>query len=256
MIKILDTDVFKDATATAATTETNFSVANVQLMPLGKIWRSTADTAQWLKFDLGSAQAVDLFTFHRNNLTTGATVKLFGHTTDLGNSAAAWAGADFSTSNTLTFDEIVAVLFLASTETLQWWFLELEDAANPDTFIEIGRVFGGLSTVPDENFNENFDILWDDNSRVFESEGGSKYSVEKIRPKTFDITFSDIDKANVDIIEAWWENVFMVDPIVVALDNLEEPLSWTRIMQIENPLEWVYGPNNRATTTLRFKELK
>jgi hypothetical protein len=257
LIRVVTTDVFENATTTASTTESGFAASNVNELPLKRLWRSTDDDDEWLKFDLGSAQAVDTFTIHDNNISSSATVRLFGHSTDLGSNPADWlASADFNTGNTLTFDNIVGALYLTTAETHRWWLLEIDDPTNPDTYVEVGRVFGGLSTSPDENFNENFSVTWMDNSRNFESEGGSKYSVEKVRPKVFEISFNDIDAANVDVVEAWWTSVYTVCPLVIALDKDDEPLNWTRIGTLQNDLEWLYGPNERATTTLIFKELK
>lgn len=257
MIKVLTTDLFASATLAASSTASGFSSANVQAMPISKSWRSSSITSQYLKFDLGSAKEIDLFSIHKNNLTSNATVKLYGHSSDLGNDVADWIStATFNTGNALTFDEIVGTLFLSSAQTLRYWFLELSDASNTDGYLEIGRVFAGKASSTDENFNENFSVEWLDNSRIYESEGGSKYSVQKVRPKIFDITFSDIDSDNVDVIEGWWMTCFKTDPLFIALDSTGEPLSFSRLCQIENDLSWFYGPNNRATTTLRLKELK
>lgn len=256
-IKVTTTNAFASATVTASSTGSGFDRDNVKTYPIKRRWRSNSPVDQWLKFDLGSATAISSFSLSFHNLTSSATIKLYGHSSDLGNAATNWDGsASFDSNNTLSRDDEVAVLHISSDQSYRWWFLELDDPTNSDGYIEIGTVFGGDFESPDENFNENFSLNWLDSSRTLDSEGQSRFTVEKERFKVFEITFADMDSANQDTIEGWWKAVYKTAPFLVALDTDSHPAEWTRLVHWDNDLSWVYGPNERATTTLVLKEVR
>lgn len=258
MIKVTTTSKFADSTVTASSTESGFSVSNVLSLPVQKRWRSTSASNQWLKFDLGSAMDISSFAGIFHNLTSSATIKLYGHSSDLGSSAATWAGsATFNSSNTLSRDFAVIALHIASAQNLRWWFLELDDPTNTNGFIEIGQIFGGAFEEPDENFNENFEPAWIDTSRVLDTEAQSRYTVEKARYKNFNFSLTDFDAANISLVESWWQAVYKTCPFLVAFDTDLHPADWTRLVHWDqDELKWIYGPYERASTNLNWKELR
>lgn len=254
MIKLLYTNKMDSATVTAKSeASANYPATNVQDRYLKKLWRSTGVTAEWLKFDLGSSSQLTLFTFFYNNLTSGATVKLYGHASNLGDTEAAWAGASYSTTIT-NFDQRACVLSLS--ETYRWWLLTITDSSNADGYVQIGRVFAGVSLSPVENFNENFSETFIDPSDIYWSVGQHQYSVQRERFKQIDFTFVDIDQTDQQTLRDFYASVYKTEPFVLALDTDSEPVDLTRYGVLTSDLNFQWSANNRASSNFSFRELR
>jgi len=142
IIKFLYDNYIDDSTTTitANSAHADYPASNIQECSWRTHYRSTGDAAEWLKFDLGSALAIDVIAIRYHNLTGAATLTLEG------NAADAWGAPTYSQAISITSDMII--YFLASTQTFRWWRLTIADAANPDTIIKIGRVFLGSYFMP------------------------------------------------------------------------------------------------------------
>jgi hypothetical protein len=254
MIKFLYSNTFDGATATALNNAgTNYVVANVQSRLLKKVYRSTALANQWLKFDQGSAKNIQMFTFFYNNFTTAATVKLYASATDLGNTEAAWAGAAYSTTIT-SFDTRAG--YLSLNQTYRYWLLTISDATNPDGYIQLGRVYGGVPVSPTENFSEDIGETFTDPSDQQWTVGGHVYSVQRERYKTFNFAFSDIAAANQTVLRNLWASVYKTEPFVIAFDDSAQPVEWTRYGVLTSDLNFTFSANARANANLTFRELR
>lgn len=253
MIRFLYENIFASATLTSSTETSGYADDNVLDNFPSQKWRSTDRDDQWLKFNLGSAQEVTMFTAIRNNLTSTAVLKLYGHATNLGDNAAAWAGATYS--GTLSFDQNVGIVF--PNNTLQWWFLEIDDPSNADNFVEVGLIYGGAYQSPSENFNEDFMEKTCDSSLQNWSEGGHGFSVEKPTWKEFQIQFADIDSDNRTVLKTMWDAVGRREPLVIALDPDLYPVEFTRFGKFMNEaLEFQGMAYDRFSTSLYFREVR
>lgn len=96
-------------------------------------WRSTGDSSESIIINLGSAQDIYAFIIQDHNITSGATVKLQANTSD------SWTTPAYSN----TFTTISDPLFLYLDQEYQYWRVLVEDASNPDGYIEIGNLFLG-----------------------------------------------------------------------------------------------------------------
>lgn len=253
MIKFLYTNSFDSATVTSLNVATGYSAANVQDRLLKKTYRSTGLTSQWLKFDLGSTKTIDMFTFFYNNLTSGATVKLYGHATDLGLTELAWAGASYVGTIT-SFDARAG--YIAPTGAYRWYLLAITDASNTDGYIQIGRVCGGTAVSPTENFAEDFQESIIDGSDQSWTIGSHVYSIQRERYTTFDFSFRDISNANQVLLRTLYAAVYKTEPFVIAFDASVEPYRWTRYGVLTTDLQFSYTANARANCSLGFRELR
>lgn len=253
MIRFLTTNKFAGVTVTSSTAATGYADENVIDNFPQRVWRSTDRDLQWLKFDLGSAKLLTMFSCIKNNLTTAAHLKLYGHATDLGNTEAAWAGATYS--SLVEFDQNNGIVF--PNNTLRWWFLGIDDPSNADNFVEIGVVFGGEYVSPSENFNEDFSERTVDSSLLDFSDGGHGFAVEKPSWKEFTIQFVDIDSDNRQILRDLWDTVGRREPLVIALDPDLYPVEFTRFGKFLNDaLEFQGMAYDRFSTTLQFREVR
>ena len=142
--RFLYTFKFDGATITSSSEVSGLVDDNAVDDFVAKKWRTTADTGQWIKFNLGSAKKITMAAIFGHNLTSGATVMLQANATD------SWGAPSYSQA--MTWNEKAIVKFLD--ETYQWWRITFEDGSNPDEYIEIGRICAGEYVEPDVNVNE------------------------------------------------------------------------------------------------------
>lgn len=91
------------ATITAASAASTMPASNLNLAQPTDVWRSTSLTSQYIVADLGSAKAVDTIALMFTNLTSAATMRIRGATSQANLTASpgydsstinpAWAGA-------------------------------------------------------------------------------------------------------------------------------------------------------------------
>ena len=122
------------ATVNANSEDSGYPVTNVQDQQLGKVYRSTGVSGEWLKFDLGSAEDVQGVFVVGHNITSGATVKVQANSSD-----------DFASPPvdvSMTYGDIIYYLF-SSSQSYRYWRITIDDSGNSDGYIEIGRVHIG-----------------------------------------------------------------------------------------------------------------
>jgi hypothetical protein len=156
-ISFLYNDVFDTATATAYSAISTLPVTNLQTALVDQVYRSLGDTDdEWIKFDCGSAVSINCIVLINHNLSTASNNLIIeAHTSD------SWANPDFTTtisawesgetdSGTKTNTR---VCFLSSTTTKRWWRIRpQEGGSNPDNYIQIGRIMGGVYVEASKNF--------------------------------------------------------------------------------------------------------
>ena len=256
MIKFLTTNKLDSATVTSLSAASGHAATNVQSRFLKQTWRSMAPnplTSQWLKFDLGSASLISVFTFFYNNLTSGATVKLYAHASDLGNTEASWSGATYNQTIT-NFDTRVG--YIAPAQTLRYWFLAITDSSNTDGYVEIGRCFAGTVTSPSLNFNENFSETEIDPSEQSWTIGGHVYSTQRERYKILEYQFLDLAQADQTVLRTFFHAVYKTEPFVLLLDVDSEPVNLTRYGMLTSDLSFNWTSNNRINSNFSFRELR
>lgn len=115
---------------------------------------STANTK--FRLDLGAARSVSLIAITHTNLTSAALYRITWYSdafvTAAGNSG--WLSIPGYPSDDP--DAIGAAVFhLMATTSMRYLQAELDDASNPDGYIEIGRVIVPAVYQPSYNFDEN-----------------------------------------------------------------------------------------------------
>lgn len=134
------------ANSTATSTTDEFTINNLNTDIVEQIWRSATgtDSGLILDCDTGVTQGILLDTFAAlgTNLTTAATVQLIGSD----NSSHAPAGMTVQ----LTVEKNGDIFYISPnlpTTAYRYWRILIDDAANPDTYVEIGTVVFGPSVI-------------------------------------------------------------------------------------------------------------
>lgn len=253
MLKFLYTNKFDTATIVTTSSATAALLStNVQNPFIKKVWRTTGISQQFLVFDMASASQVTMFTFFKNNFTTSAVITLRAHASNL-STWAGWASSTFSQTIT-NWDQVSG--YASLNQTFRYWFLGIDDPTNTNGFLELGRVFGGVSVSPSYNINENFTEGIIDTSLVSDSEGNHPYSVEREKVKTFDFQFLDLSTGDQVLLRSYFDAVGKTEPHVIAIDPEENPVAFTRYGLITSDWSMGFVENNKAGVAFSFKEIR
>jgi len=228
MIRFCYTNYADDAVVTASSEVASLPAVNVQSMWKSKPWRSTGCASEWIKFDLGAAPNILAVILTGHNLTSAATVHVQANATDV------WTAP--SVDITLAWSARDILHLWSSAQAFQWWRFTVEDAANPDGFIDLGRVYVGLAPAPDRNFS-TYTRQPVDPTVVSESTDGAESFEDKNVFNTYTFEFAGI--------------------LVDELENLVKAVGlkeyWWVIADYENALE--ADGKHDLTAYVRFNEL-
>lgn len=167
---LYDADVWDAATITASSEAGDLEDDNAVHDFVGRPWRSTGDTAEWIKFDLGSAEQITCVALFGFNFTSAATVTLQANSSD------SWGAPPYSQALTIETDsegDVLKRLVFFLDETYQWWRITIADAANPDGYVEIGRIIAGAYYEPPRGVSEGVSI-----AVIDPSQGGAQNGLQ------------------------------------------------------------------------------
>jgi len=243
-IRLLYDFLFDDATITSSSEVSTLPDGNVVHDFVAKIWRTTGDTAEWVKFDLGSAKDVKEMAIFGHNLTSGATVVLEA------NAADSWDSPSYTKA--LTWDERVIIEFLD--QTYRWWRITFADASNPDEYIEIGRICAGVYFEPSYNYRDGWNRERVDPSEKEGVAGQQVYA--KLREKfwRYMLHFEDISEADQASFEILFDTIGNTGYLVVSADPDDHPSDWTVYAQMMTSLAWAMRLLDFGSLDVTFEE--
>jgi len=195
-------------TLTENSEEATYPVENARDYQLTKHYRTTGDASEWVKIDglAPAAITANIAFIAGHNITSGATtIKIQG---DDGN---AWTPPTVDES----FTHSAGVMWKAFTsDDLRYWRWLIEDAANPDTYIKIGRL--GLGTYFDlTNWAQaRFTRRTVDTSTIRRSPTGQLYGDEGITYLEYEFDLPILTDAERVNLETMWETNKKVKPIL------------------------------------------
>jgi hypothetical protein len=144
-------------TWTATDAATGFSASNVKTGFRQQRWRSANVTGdKYLTVDLGATYDLTCAILSDHNLTVDAAVVLQGST-----NGTDWTTVSTPTitrtdnSLTIAIDPIIVYFASAAYRYVRW---KLTDAANPDAYIAVGRVFIGTYSQASKNYQYPWEI--------------------------------------------------------------------------------------------------
>jgi hypothetical protein len=226
----------------------NFDPENVQDIRLSRTFRTAVLTDAWIKIDTISGIDASVAVIAGHNFTNAATIKIQGNDTDV------WTSPTVDETMTWNADSIVHFF---TEDNLRFWRFIVTDAANPDTYIEMGRLFLGTFYQVDEKPQRDFAEEIIDESRSGFSITGQAYVDIGIQRKEFSISMGTMQEATRQNILAVYASVGTHTPIFVIIDedNLAViPILYCLMMEaLENRTIAGYVWQDRA---FAFRELK
>ena len=248
-------DTWDAATVTASSETGDLAADNVVNDFLARPWRATGDTSEWIKFDLGSETTITQVSLFGINLTSAATVTVQAHTSD------SWGAPDLSQVITMATDADSVVLkrltvFLTANNAKRWWRVTFADAANPDAYIQVGRIKGGAYYELTRNMDDGFSMVAHDPSEGTPRAGRLIAMRERTRYRTCAVDFSLVDNTQRRKIEAVFSRVGNHKPLVVCVDPDTYPSEQSLYCRLTTPLSTVYDVVNvYSQGTLVFEEI-
>lgn len=219
MIILYDNKAAATATTISSLTENPYYTFSEGLKDsrLSRVGRTLDDAAQWVKFDLGSAASVTHCIINGHNLTSGATVTLEGNATDV------WTSPTVSES--LTVADVIYKTFTGA--SLRYWRITIDDASNPDTYIQIASVFLGTAlTLP--GFDPAGSIFGKSSSTATRSISRQLYGQRRTQYKIAEIDIPTITYAQKLLIDACIQAVDVTEPFYFII--------WENDVDIEPPV--------------------
>jgi hypothetical protein len=237
-------------TLTALTEATYFPASNTRHRWHKKTWRSTAiDVQQWLKVDRGhSTPGIKAFVNRNNNFTSAATIKLELNASDV------WTSPTYN--HILQYNAHTIAAILTTTQELQWLRHAITDTANPDGYLETGRLYFGSIFEPERNY-----ILGGgerakaDQSVISSSEGGQVSSIELERFRMFEYTFERVELEDYLKFTALFEAMGQAKGWFFIQD-LGDPMGSTAYVRFSDPLGVTPEYQNRFTIHMSLEELR
>ena len=148
---------------------------------------------------LAAEAEIDALVLYDHNLTSGATIHLYG------DDAATFDtdGGSPQVDETITWAAGKILHYLATADrTKKYWQLQITDAANPDVFVEIGEIYLGGYAELSRNYRPGFSKPL---SLLFDF-GSTPYGIKKKRfynkQRSFSYAFNGLVAADITKLEA------------------------------------------------------
>jgi len=207
-----------DATMTASSTAGSLGPDNLKNREVEKVARTTGDTAEWWKADFGSEVNVSTVCLWNHNLGAGGTIRIrLSNNSDLSSpvydqTSDAWPvlygpddiGLDmcgyggYAILSEFQNYRYYWLRRLGATYNARYLGVDVADAANPDGYIQAGRLIAGIGWQPTKNFSYGWSIDWQDDSEQIAMDGGGLWIDErqKFRVLTLPFRFASAADAN------------------------------------------------------------
>jgi len=212
---------------TASSEAADYPIENIQnIWPEYKHRTDGLAVPDWWKFDLVTAQDVDYVLLWKHNISAGGTNLIQG------NAADAWGAPTVNDTPTWAADRLVHQL--AATAHLRRWRIASTDAANPDGYLEAGRVFIGTYFEFRYSYARKTPILYDP-SEIQYTQGGQLISTRRTQFRGMRYEFSAVDAAEFATLAEIYEAVGMNTPYWIIEDS-DRPL--TTSYYVQNISEW------------------
>jgi hypothetical protein len=189
-----------------STQNSNFPATNTQNTILSTAWRTTTvATAATAVIDAGSGNTItaDSVIFSGHNFTSGATIKIQGHTSD------AWGAPDID--ETVTYRSDHCVKFFTSAAK-RFWRIYVLDTTNTDDYIEIGRVFLGEYLDIDPSSLINFPVTYSRNDLVTVTDQRTVYATPGTTGRVFSYQWPETLWTMTQSLRTVYETVGLYKP--------------------------------------------
>ena len=238
-----------EATAITTTTEnTNYPRTNIQDQRIAIDYRSTALSSQTIRFDLGSAHSCSIVAIAGHNFTSGVTATLYANSTDT------WPG---TTIGSVAYNSDIMLLFF-SPSSYRYWRLVISDAANPDGYLSIGRIWIGDYISINPSALLDFVVIKKSSDLVNYGRGRQKYSSPGTTWRRFELSFPTTGYTMIDQISDMFDVVGKHSSLIFCnFDSIRTyPLVDPCYCSIQNDIDFKHKKSMKFSYSLVLEEDK
>lgn len=194
-----------DNTLTASSEVVELPAENIQDPRVSKQWRTTGDTDEYIVIDAGAGNTLtpSSAVVLGHNLTNASTVKIQGNATD------SWGSPTID--ETFTYNAGTMIEYFTGS-ALRYWRFHFADSANPDTYIQIGRLILGVYVTVTEPIQTAFPFQDIDTSIRDFSVTGEEYGNIGITYELYRWNFSHWDNTKKKEMQTLFKEVKTVTP--------------------------------------------
>lgn len=209
-MKILWNNEVDKNTITASGTHVDYPLSNLVYPHLSRVFHATDDDDEYILI-AGTDIDADSIAIMNHNFTSAAVIKIQGNDTNV------WTSPSYT--KTLTWTEYTIFEDFTSGQ-YNYWRLFIDDAANPDGYISIGRLFlGEKLELPGMKPDQGVDDMTTD--KVSFSESGQTYGDAVVKFRKYTVNFPYISEAERVKIRAAFTDRRIFKPFPVKMFDLE-----------------------------------
>lgn len=241
-MRIAYVNLVDSATLTESDEDLVYPVENVQNQRLAKAWRTTVLTGITVVADLGGTAAVTMAAIIGHNLTSAATLTISGNT------ASSFVSPAFTTSMTAV-DGLILKYF--DQQDLRYWQWSIDDDANSDGYIEIGRLWAGVYWQVDPSSTLDFTVTKKRSDTVVHGRGRQKYATQGVGWRAFELSFEYISGTALTSVQTFYDTVGMHSSFVFS--NLNTSLDYDIVLPCYCSLSDDIGFRHRRFMSFDYK---
>lgn len=220
-------------TVTLGTWSASLPASNVGISDITKVARSTNAATTSTKFcvDLGATYALRAFALVNHNLSSAGQWRIL-----LGTSAGAsdvyagvlanWLVATFDNSmaalgmqdSEYLRDGTPAIIVLPALYSARFVTVEISDTSNPDTYVQIGRLFCGGGFVPTYNVSYGLKDGWIDLSTKERSESGTLWTTPRRRLRKVQMVLENLSLDEGNTVHEMQRVLGTIDEVLYVPD--------------------------------------
>lgn len=214
-------------TVTASESAVGFPASNIQTTFLQEVWESQNDTGtKSLKWDMGTATAAMCAVISGHNLSSSATVELYGSTDDFSSSNVHIGSFPTNRVDNLAVIGLSTTRLYFNAVNYRYYKITMVDAMNSTGYLYVGRVFIGTYSAMTKNYMYPWSITPVSLSVTQRALNGVVHVNQKPTYHVLDIGFHVVDVSQKDAIRQIVDNVGVHSPfwIDVAPDDAASDL--------------------------------
>lgn len=206
------------AELTPSSENENYPIENIQHIHRSKVFRTTGITSENIVIDFGNGNTYigQSLIISKHNLTSSVTITLQGNATD------AWGAPTFSAvvSTLMEYNtDTIIIDNTTATTAFRFWRIVIADATNPDTYLEIGRIFLGQGLDVDKSISDSFSEVYTDTTQTEFSVTGQAFSDRGYYSREYDLFFPWWNETMKSLIITMFKSVGKYKPVFFAIDK-------------------------------------
>ena len=243
-------------TITASSANINYPASNLKNFFRSKTWRSSGCVSESVVFDLQTPTDIDSVVLmwpkeYGIRLSDSAVIKVQANPTNV------WTTPAIDITMTISNDFSIASHYFNTAQSYRYWRVLIEDATNPNGWVDLGVVFLGNSESI-ITIDNGFKVNYKDNSKIITTDYGNEYVDEYPTTMVMTIPFSVLDYSDIELIQvAYLKNGTRL-PVLIVVDessNVFNKDNFVLYGKMKSELDLTHISYDLFSTELEIREI-